>query len=103
MVPGAAGRDHRHMMTSRSTHVRLTFAAAASLVPGLAFLAAAVLVDHNLAGAARAAPLYLLFLALPSMLPLAAARRAPVGLVVLVVMTVVAGAAGALMAGSDDA
>ena len=91
------------MLTSRPMSVRLACGATAALLPWLAFLAAGVLVDGNTAGAARAAPLYLLFIGIPSVLPLVAARRALVGIVVLLVVTGVAAVAGALVAASDDA
>jgi hypothetical protein len=85
-------------------------AALASLIPWFAFLVAASVADAwvddrsgSLAGLAAAAPLYLGFVALPSMLSLLAARTAVTRLIVLVVMTAVAAMSAVLVATSDDA
>lgn len=73
----------------------------ASLIPWAAFLLATavadVWADHrstSLGGLAAAAPFYLAFVALPSVLPLAAARAGVMRLIVLVLMTAVAAIAG---------
>ncbi len=84
-------------------------AARASLIPWFAFLVAASVADAwvddrsgSLAGLAAAAPFYLGFVAVPSMLPLLAARTALTRLIVLVVMTAVGAISAVLVATSDD-
>ena len=85
-------------------------AALASLIPWAVFLIAASAADTwvddrsgSLSGLAAAAPFYLGFGALPSMLPLLAARTAVTRLVVLAVMTGVAATSAVLVATTDDA
>lgn len=82
----------------------------ASLVPWAAFLVATALADRwvqyksgSLAGLVRSAPFYLGFVALPSALPIAAARAGVMRLGVVVVMTAVAAVAGVLVVTTDDA
>ena len=85
---------------------RLGIAGIASLVPWLALLVAAEMADEGPAsvGAPPASVLYLYlaFVALPCLLPLAAARAALTRLAVLVVLTVVAAYAGWQMATIED-
>ncbi len=80
-----------------------------SFVPSAAFLGALVLAGQwfeesaSLAGIVTAAPLYLLFVSLPSALPLAAAGRGRLRLAVLATMTAVAVVAAMELVASDDA
>jgi hypothetical protein len=85
-------------------------AAAASLVPRAAFLAAIAITDIwvdyksiSLVALIAASPVYLGFVALPSLFPLAAAPPGWMRLTVLTVMTAVAVIAGVLVVTSDDA
>jgi RDD family len=87
-----------------------TAAAVGALVPWAAFLIALAVVDAgrdhgsgSLAGLAAVAPVYLGFVALPSLFPLLAARAGARRLAVLVVMTAVAATSAVSMATSDDA
>jgi hypothetical protein len=96
-----------------STHApfgRPWSAAVASLVPWVAFLAAMALTDiwvddssGTFVGLMAASPLYLGFVALPSLFPLAAASRGWMRMTVLTVMTVVAVIAAVLVVTTDDA
>jgi hypothetical protein len=100
------------MMTS-STQAPLArpwSTAAASLVPWAAFLAAMAITDiwvdyksMSLVALIAASPVYLGFVALPSLFPLAAAPPGWMRLTVLTVMTAVAVIAGVLVVTSDDA
>jgi hypothetical protein len=92
------------------SHAPLRTSVLASLVPWAAFLGATVLTDlwvdyksASYGGLAASAPFYLGFVALPSLLPLAAARRGAMWIAVLVVMTAVAVGAGILIVTTDDA
>ncbi len=85
-------------------------AALASLIPWAAFLIAATAADTlvdgwsgSLGGLAATAPFYLGLVAVPSMLPLLAARTSTTRLVVLAVMTAVATASAVVVATHDDA
>lgn len=100
------------MTTTQQGHdqTRLQRSVLASLIPWAAFLAATVVADRwveykstSLAGLAAAAPLYLGFISLPSLLPLVVARRGAAWIAVLAVMTAVAVAAGVLIVTTDDA
>jgi RDD family len=96
-----------------STHApfgRPWSAAAASLVPWAAFLVATALTDiwvdyssRSFVGLIAASPAYLGFVALPSLLPLAAAPPGWMRVTVLTVMTAVAVIAAVLVVSSDDA
>jgi hypothetical protein len=111
------GANHRFVtlaaMSTTQPHAgraRLRSSILASFVPWAAFLGATVLADlwvddrsTSHGGLAAAAPHYLGFVALPSLLPLAAARRGATWIVVLVVMTAVAVVAGILAVTTDDA
>lgn len=100
-------------MTATRTPSRLTSpgaAALASLVPLVAYLAAIAVADRGveqrsvpLIGLVAAAPVYLGFVSLPSLLPLLAARTAGLRLFAVLVMTGVAGTAGVLVVTTDDA
>ena len=81
---------------------RLGTAGIASLVPWLALLVAAEIAYDGPASVRPAGLLYLGFVALHCMLPLAAARAALTRLVVLVVLTSIAAYAGWQMATIDD-
>ena len=83
---------------------RLAISVVASLVPCLTLLVAAEIADDGPAfvRAPAAGLLYLGFVALPCLLPLAAARAALTRLAVLVVLTSVAAWAGWQMATIDD-
>ncbi|MEA3218264.1 MAG: hypothetical protein QOJ19_4420 [Acidimicrobiia bacterium] len=81
-----------------------------SLVPWVAFLLATIVADFwvdfrrvSYSGLATGAPVYLPFVALPSLLPLVAARSGWPRSVVLVVMTAVGAVAGTLVMTTDDA
>ena len=85
-------------------------AALASLIPWAAFLTAATVADTwvdgrpgSRSGLVAAAPFYLGVVALPSMLPLVAARTSRTRLVVLAAMTAVATASAVCVATNDDA
>ncbi len=91
-------------------HARLRTSALASLFPWAGFLGAIVVADlsvedksTSLGGLIAAAPLCLAFVALPSLLALAVARRRLMWISVVIVMTAVAAAAGILVATTDDA
>jgi hypothetical protein len=91
-------------------HARLGTSALASLIPCAGFIAAvevAVLSVENkstsLGGHIASAPLYLAFVALPSLLPIAVARRGLMWISVVIVMSAVAVAAGIAVATTDDA
>jgi len=91
---------------SQSGGARLWSAALASLIPWAAFLLAMALVDFrstSLIGLAAAAPLYLSFVALPSLLALAVVRAGLLRIVVLVLLTAVAATGGVLVVTTDDA
>ncbi len=105
-------RHYRCMgtMESRGRGESPGAAALASLVPWAAFLLAATVADTwvdgrsgSLGGLAAAAPFYLGYVALPSMLPLLAARTSTTRLVALAVMTAVATASAVVVATHDDA
>ena len=83
---------------------RLEFAGIASLVPWLALLVAGEITDDGpaFARAPAAGLLYLGFVALPCVLPLAAARAALTRLAVLLLLTSVAAYAGWQMATIED-
>ncbi|MDQ3978400.1 MAG: RDD family protein [Actinomycetota bacterium] len=66
-------------------------------------MAAVVDASSSATGLAAAAPAYLGFVALPSLAPIVVARASLTRLIVVVMMTAVAGTAGALVATSDDA
>ena len=92
------------------THARPISSALASLIPWAAFLfamvAADLFVDYkstSLVGLVASAPAYLGFVALPSLLPLIAARRGVMWVAVLVVMTAIAAVAGVLVVTTEDA
>jgi len=112
-VGGPTSRRHRVWMTSTQLHPRHRrrwSSGYASLIPWAAFVLATALADVwvdyksiSVAGLVTAAPLYLVFVALPSALPLAAARSRSLWLAVLVVMTGVAAIAGVLVVTTDDA
>jgi hypothetical protein len=91
-------------------HARLGTSALASLIPWAGFLAAVEVADlsvenksTSLGGLIASAPVYLAFVALPSLLPLAVARRGLVWISVVIVMSAVAVAAGILVMTTDDA
>lgn len=97
-------------MSSRGRAVNPWPAVLASLIPWAAFLLATAVADvwvdyesTSLGGLAAAAPFYLGVVALPSMLPLLAARAGVMRLAVLVVMTAVAAISGVLVVTTDDA
>ncbi len=107
-----SARHHRAVSSSRFglSPGRPWTPMVASLVPWAAFLLAATLArvwaDGTSLSRARlvaVSPVYLAFVALPSLLPLAAARPGLMRLVVLLVMTAVAAIAGVLVATNDDA
>lgn len=91
-------------------HARLRTSALASLVPVAAFLLVTAIadrhVDHtsrSLSALVAAAPFYVAFIGLPSLLPLAAARAGVTWLATLAAMTAVAAIAGIAVVTSDDA
>jgi hypothetical protein len=86
-----------------STAARAWTAAAGSLVPWAALLAAVTLVDGPPAEPGVVAAPYLVFVALPSFLAALAGRSAAVQVLVLVVLTAVAAWAGVEMATTEDA
>lgn len=96
-------------MPPRQGQAGLGSSALGSLLPLTSFLLATVIADRyvdrtstSLGSLAVAVPVYAGFIALPSMLPLAAARARLIWLAVLVVMTGVAGLAGVLVVTTDD-
>lgn len=89
---------------------RVRSAALASLIPWTAFILTLVLADrvdpghsYRVAAVVSVAPFYLGFVALPSVLPLVAARHLAVRLGALVVMTTASVLAAVAMATSGDA
>jgi len=108
VTPAVAPPHHRTMTTTRSRAGRAdpAMAVVLSFVPWIAFLVALALADlgghTSLGRLATAAPLYLAFVALPSFLPLAAARAWWTRLVALVLMTAAAVAAAILIVTIDD-
>ena len=113
--PGSTGRRPVGIISTMSPAAtdsasgRPWSTAAASLVPWASFLLAAtvfdILGDHTsapLVGLAASSPFYLAFVALPSLLALAAAPPGRMRLSILVVMTAVAAVAGVLVATIED-
>lgn len=95
---------------TRSCAHRLGSAVSASLVPWAAFLLTSAVADtwvdetsSSLVGLVGASPVYVVFVAAPSALALAAASPGWMRAVVLVVMTGAAIAAGVLVVTSEDA
>lgn len=92
------------------TQTRLWTSALASPIPWAAFLGATVVADVwiertsiSYGGLVTSSPFYLGFVALPSLFPLAVARRGTMWLAVLAAMTGVSALAGVLVVTTDDA
>ena len=111
MASCRVGPEHGSMGTESCGRAESPGAAAlASLVPWAAFLVTATVVDPgrehgslSLEGVVAAAPFYVLVVALPSMLPLLAARTGRRRLVLLIALTALAAVTAVLMVTSDDA
>jgi hypothetical protein len=89
---------------------RVRWVLAGSLLPWAAFIVTTVVADERydggtvaLARVAAAAPWYLMFVAVPSAMPIAVSRHRVTRGAATVVMTATAAVAGALVVASDDA